>query len=93
MTDRLRIIIVDDHDVVRAGMRAILDSSFDIVGEADNVDSAIELIKERLPDLVVLDVKLPGGGGAAVIPAVPIRSVHAWLRALWLSRKSDAEIR
>ena len=39
---------VDDHDVVRAGMRAILDPSFDIVGEADNVDSAIELIKERL---------------------------------------------
>lgn len=70
MTDRLRILIVDDHDVVRAGMRAILEPSFDIVGEADNVDSAIELIKERLPDLVVLDVKLPGGGGAAVIPAV-----------------------
>jgi DNA-binding NarL/FixJ family response regulator len=70
MTDRLRIILVDDHDVVRAGMRAILDSSFDIVGEADNVDSAIELIRERLPDLVVLDVKLPGGGGATVIPAV-----------------------
>ncbi len=55
---------------LRAGMRAILAPSFDIVGEADNVDSAIELIKERLPDLVVLDVKLPGGGGAAVIPAV-----------------------
>jgi DNA-binding NarL/FixJ family response regulator len=40
------------------------------LGEADNVDSAIELIKERLPELVVLDVKLPGGGGAAVIDAV-----------------------
>ncbi len=67
---RLGIIIVDDHDVVRAGTRALLSDHFDIIGEADNVDSAIELIKERLPQLVVLDVKLPGGGGAAVIDAV-----------------------
>jgi len=67
---RLRIILVDDHDVVRAGTRALLSNDFDIVGEADNVDSAIELTKERLPDLVVLDVRLPGGGGAAVIDAV-----------------------
>jgi DNA-binding NarL/FixJ family response regulator len=68
--DQLRIFLVDDHDVVRAGMRALLDDSFDIVGEADNVDSAIELILDRRPELVVLDVKLPGGGGAAVIDAV-----------------------
>ena len=68
--DRLRILLVDDHDVVRAGTRALLSTDFDIVGEADNVDSAIELIKERLPELVVLDVKLPGGGGAAVIDSV-----------------------
>ena len=67
---RLRIIIVDDHDVVRAGTRALLSDHFDIIGEADNVDSAIELIKERLPQLVVLDVRLPGGGGTAVIDAV-----------------------
>lgn len=72
MTDheRLRVFIVDDHDVVRAGMRAILEGDFDVVGEADNVDSAIELIGERIPDVVVLDVKLPGGGGAPVIQAI-----------------------
>ena len=67
---RLQIFLVDDHDVVRAGMKALLDDSFDVVGEADNVDSAIELINDRDPELVVLDVKLPGGGGAAVIDGV-----------------------
>ena len=68
--ERLEIFLVDDHDVVRAGMKALLDDSFDVVGEADNVDSAIELINDRDPELVVLDVKLPGGGGAAVIDGV-----------------------
>lgn len=66
----LRIVLVDDHDVVRAGMRAILDSEFDIIGEADDAEAAIDLIKERQPDVVVLDVKLPRGGGASVIDSV-----------------------
>lgn len=70
MDDRLRVFLVDDHDVVRAGIRAILSDSFDIVGEADNVGDAIEMILNRKPDVVVLDVKLPGGGGDAVIDAV-----------------------
>lgn len=70
MSDRLKVFLVDDHDVVRAGMRAILDDSFDVVGEANDVDSAIEGIDFNGPEVVVLDVKLPGGGGAAVINAV-----------------------
>ena len=64
---RARLLLVDDHDVVRVGTRALLDERFDIVGEADNVDSAIELAIEREPDILLLDVRLPGGGGAAVI--------------------------
>nr|MDP9494693.1 response regulator transcription factor [Actinomycetota bacterium] len=85
MTDRLRILLVDDHDVVRAGMRAILDHSFDIVGEADNVDSAIELTRERNPQLVVLDVKLPGGGGASVIDAIRPQQPDVRFMALTVS--------
>lgn len=65
-----RIFLVDDHDVVRAGMRAVLDDSFDIVGEADDVQSAVTGILATGPELVVLDVKLPGGGGSAVIQQV-----------------------
>ncbi|MFP3881500.1 MAG: response regulator [Actinomycetota bacterium] len=65
-----RIFLVDDHDVVRAGMKAVLDDTYDIVGEAADVSEAVSGILETKPELVVLDVKLPGGGGAAVIPQV-----------------------
>jgi len=67
MKTRPRLLLVDDHDIVRLGTRALLDDRFDIVGEADNVDSAIELAMERKPDIVLLDVRLPGGGGAVVV--------------------------
>lgn len=87
--ERLRIFLVDDHDVVRAGMKAILDESYDVVGEADNVDSAIELISERDPDLVVLDVKLPGGGGAAVIDAVRSKRPDVKFMALTVSTSRE----
>jgi DNA-binding NarL/FixJ family response regulator len=65
-----RIFLVDDHDVVRAGIKAVLGNRFDIVGEAADVSSAVEGILATRPELVVLDVKLPGGGGAEVIARV-----------------------
>jgi DNA-binding NarL/FixJ family response regulator len=64
------LFLVDDHDVVRAGTRSLLADRFRIVGEADNAIDAIELIRERSPDLVLLDVRLPGGGGVSVVRAV-----------------------
>lgn len=70
MTSKPRLLLVDDHDVVRVGTRSLLEERFDVVGEADNVDSAIELANEREPDIVLLDVRLPGGGGAAVVDQV-----------------------
>lgn len=65
-----RIFLVDDHDVVRAGIKAVLGNRFDVVGEAADVSSAVEGILATRPELVVLDVKLPGGGGAEVIARV-----------------------
>lgn len=70
-------------------MRALLDSSFDIVGEADNVDSAIELILERRPEVVILDVRLPGGGGAAVIDAVRRNDPDVKFMALTVSTSRE----
>lgn len=61
---------MDDHDIVRAGLRATLEPSFDIVGEAGDVDSAVIGILQTQPDVVLLDVKLPGGGGRRVIERV-----------------------
>jgi DNA-binding NarL/FixJ family response regulator len=67
---RLRVFVVDDHDLFRAGVRAGIGSEVDIIGEADDVDPAIEMICERTPDVVLLDVHLPGGGGHRVVKEV-----------------------
>jgi DNA-binding NarL/FixJ family response regulator len=64
------VFLVDDHDLFRAGVRAEIGSHVDLVGEADEVAAAIEMINERVPEVVLLDVHLPGGGGRAVIDAV-----------------------
>ncbi|MEX2424732.1 MAG: response regulator transcription factor [Acidimicrobiia bacterium] len=66
----IRVFIVDDHDLFRAGVRAELPDDLEVVGEASEVEPAIELIVERAPDVVLLDVHLPGGGGAAVVAGV-----------------------
>jgi DNA-binding NarL/FixJ family response regulator len=64
---RPRVVVVDDHGLFRAGVRAELDELVDVVGEAEDVDQAVEVIHAQRPDVVLLDVHLPGGGGAEVI--------------------------
>lgn len=65
-----RIFLVDDHWLFRAGVRTELGVHFDVVGEAGDVDEAISGIRTTSPDVVLLDVHMPGGGGATVIEAV-----------------------
>jgi DNA-binding NarL/FixJ family response regulator len=71
----VRIVIVDDHRLFRAGVRAELGDEIDVVGEAEDVASAVAVITETIPDVVLLDVHLPGGGGVEVLrmvlPALP----------------------
>ena len=81
------MFLVDDHALFLAGVRAELGESVEIVGVADDVEPAIELITERLPDVVLVDVHLPGGSGAAVVAA--LRVEHPEVRFLALS-VSDA---
>ena len=66
-TTRLRVVVVDDHALVRAGVRAQIEQSVDVVGEADDVEGAIEVITTHTPDVVLLDVHLPGGNAVAVL--------------------------
>jgi DNA-binding NarL/FixJ family response regulator len=85
--DRPRVFIVDDHGLFRAGVRAELGGQVEVVGEADDVEPAIALIPQYLPDVVLLDVHLPGGGGQLVVTA--IKAAHPQVRFLALSA-SDA---
>ena len=63
-------MIVDDHGIFRAGVRSELGDSIEVVGEAGTVGEAIPLVVETDPDVVLLDVHLPDGGGQAVIAGV-----------------------
>jgi DNA-binding NarL/FixJ family response regulator len=82
---RPRIFLVDDHAVFRAGVRAELGEAVQVVGEADEVDAAVELINERSPEVVLLDVHLPGGGGQAVLRGVLPRHPEVQFLALSVS--------
>ncbi len=70
MTEVPRVVLVDDHGLFRSGVRAELGRQVEVVGEADDVQPAIKLIGELHPDVVLLDVHLPGGGGQAVVQAI-----------------------
>ncbi len=69
-TEPVDVVLVDDHLIFRTGVRAALDDRVRVVGEADDVSSAIEAVRRLRPPVVLLDVHLPGGdggGGAEVI--------------------------
>ena len=65
-----RVVLVDDHELFRAGVRGELGDRVEVVGEAGSVADAVPVIKEADPDVVLLDVHLPDGSGDAVINAV-----------------------
>jgi DNA-binding NarL/FixJ family response regulator len=70
MSERLRpirVVLVDDHRLVRSGVRAELDPDLEVVGEAGTVAEAVEVLRATVPDVVLLDVHLPGGGGAEIV--------------------------
>ena len=65
-----RVFLVDDHQLFLSGVRAELADAVDVVGSASDVDAAIDMIRERAPEVVLLDVHMPAGGGARVIAEV-----------------------
>jgi DNA-binding NarL/FixJ family response regulator len=83
------VVIVDDHQMFRAGVRVELGDRVDVIGDAADVDSAVSLIRELVPDVVLLDVHMPGGGGKAVLEAVS--STNPEIKFLALSVSDAAE--
>jgi DNA-binding NarL/FixJ family response regulator len=67
--DVIRVVLADDHAVVRAGVKGELGDRFLVVGEADDAEGAIDVVNARKPDLVVSDLHMPRGGGLAVVKA------------------------
>jgi DNA-binding NarL/FixJ family response regulator len=82
---RIRVFVVDDHALARAGVRAEIAADVDIVGEAASVREAIDGIIAARPDVVLLDVRLPDGGGRAVLDGVLPRWPGARFLALSIS--------
>lgn len=89
---RISVVIVDDHSIFRSGLRADLDGDLDVLGEAGEVDGAVEVVREAQPDVVLLDVHLPGGrggGGAEVVRRVAPECPRTRFLALSVSDSAE----
>jgi DNA-binding NarL/FixJ family response regulator len=84
-----RVVLVDDHELFRAGVRAELDGLVDVVGDAATVADAVELIREQAPDVVLLDVHMPDGGGLEVIRRLAGEPAAARFLALSVSDAAE----
>jgi DNA-binding NarL/FixJ family response regulator len=84
-----RVVIVDDHAMFRSGVRGELAGQVDVVAEADDVDSAVEAVLRHQPEVVLLDVHLPGGGGVEVMRRAGQRSPGTRFLALSVSDAAE----
>ena len=84
-----RLFLVDDHRLFLAGVRAELEDTVEIVGVASDVDEAITAIRDSQPEVVLIDVHMPGGGGLAVLNSVTESNPD--IKFLALSVSDDAE--
>ncbi len=90
--ETISVVLVDDHAMFRAGVRASLPKDIVVVGEAENVDRAVAVIAETKPNVVLLDVHLPGGrGGGGAEVAAQFAAVNCVIRMLALSVSDAAE--
>jgi DNA-binding NarL/FixJ family response regulator len=84
-----RVVIVDDHGLFRSGVRAELETLVRIAGEAATVDEAVEVITRERPDVVLLDVHMPDGGGVEVIRRVAPEQPEVSFLALSVSDAAE----
>jgi two-component system, NarL family, invasion response regulator UvrY len=89
MSKKVTIVLVDDHAVVRAGVRRLLEQEalFDVIGEADSGEKAYQMFGELKPDVMVMDLSMPGMGGLEAIRRILMR--HERARILVLTMHED----
>lgn len=92
MMDKLTILIADDHPVFRKGLRALLTSMPDaeLVGEATNGEEAIRLAEQLQPDVVLMDLRMPGGGGLPAIRQIVQTSPHIGILVVTMFEDDDS---
>jgi DNA-binding NarL/FixJ family response regulator len=86
---RPRVVLVDDHRLFRAGVRSELGDAVELVGEAETVGEAVALIRATQPDVVLLDVHMPDGGGRAVLAGVGTEAPATRFLALSVSDAAE----
>jgi DNA-binding NarL/FixJ family response regulator len=89
MSSRHTVVIVDDHAMFRAGVRSELGDAVDVVAEAADVDEAVAAVLAEQPEVVLLDVHLPGGGGGEVIRRTLGRAIGTRFLALSVSDAAE----
>lgn len=91
MTDRCRVVLVDDHAVVRAGVKLLIELTerYEVVGEAKDGETAIERLAALQPDLVVMDMRMPGLDGIAATRRIANRNPD--VRVLVFTAYDDPE--
>jgi two-component system response regulator DegU len=92
MAQRTKVLIVDDHPLFRGGLRQVVldDGRFELVGETGDGEAAWQLIREKKPDVAVLDVKLPGLTGLEI--ARKLQDTRSRTRAIILTMHSEEEL-
>lgn len=89
--DTIKIILADDHAVLRSGLKALLNCSpqFEVIGEAGDGHTALRMVEELMPDILILDLSMPGMGGVDCIKEIRSRSLPC--RILVLTMYDDEE--
>jgi DNA-binding NarL/FixJ family response regulator len=92
MNTKQRILLVDDHEVVRLGLKALLErqSNFEVIGEAGTARDAVELADTLSPDVIVMDIRLPGGSG--IEACQEITSKHPDAKVIMLTSYAEDEM-
>ena len=90
--DTLTVLIADDHPVFRKGLRALLTSvpSTELIGEATTGEEAIELAEKLQPDVVLMDLQMPGGGGLPAIRQIVQTSPHIRILVITMFEDDDS---
>jgi DNA-binding NarL/FixJ family response regulator len=89
MSEQHSVVVVDDHGMFRTGVRAEIGEGVNIVGEAADVDEAVKVVLDTMPDVVLLDVHLPGGGGTEVLRRVQLKAPEVRFLALSVSDAAE----